>query len=85
MSESNMNADSHVCIGFSVATAEIERTIAHMEADIAFHRSQARMFEKMLHDEQKKLEELVSSHEHSSCGEQSSESDSKYSTDDGLN
>jgi hypothetical protein len=64
-----MNADPHVCIGFSVATAEIERTIAHMEADIAFHQSQMRMFEKMLQDEQKKLEELVSNHEHSSCGE----------------
>ena len=73
MSESNMNADSHVCIGFSVATAEIERTIAHMEADIAFHQSQMRMFEKMLQDEQKKLEELVSNHEHSSCGEQPSD------------
>ena len=71
MSESNLNADSHVCIGFSVATAEIERTIAHMEADIAFHQSQMRMFEKMLQDEQKKLEELVSNHEHSSCGEES--------------
>ena len=71
MSESNMNVDSHVCIGFSVATAEIERTIAHMEADIAFHRSQTRMFERMLQNEQKKLEELVSNHEHSSCGEDS--------------
>jgi hypothetical protein len=84
MSESNMNADSHVCIGFSVATAEIERTIAHMEADIAFHRSQARMFEKMLHDEQKKLEELISNHENSCCGEESSEFDSKDSANGGL-
>ena len=84
MSESNMNADSHVCIGFSVATAEIERTIAHMEADIAFHRSQARMFEKMLHDEQKKLEELISNHEHSCGGEESSEFDSKDSSNGGL-
>ena len=71
MSESNLNEETHVCIGFSVATAEIERTIAHMEADIAFHRSQARMFETMLQNEQKKLEELVSNHEHSSCGEES--------------
>jgi len=71
MSESDMNADSHVCIGFSVATAEIERTIAHMEADIAFHRSQARMFERMLHDEQKKLEDLISNHKNSCCGEES--------------
>jgi hypothetical protein len=70
MSESNLNEETHVCIGFSVATAEIERTIAHMEADIEFHRSQARMFEKMLHDEQKKLEEIVSTHEHSSCGDE---------------
>ena len=71
MSESNLNEETHVCIGFSVATAEIERTIAHMEADVAFHRSQARMFEKILKDEQKKLEELVTGHEHSSCGEDS--------------
>ena len=83
MSESNLNEETHVCIGFSVATAEIERTIAHMEADIAFHRSQARMFEKMLQDEQKKLEELVSNHEHS-CGNESSEFDSKDSTGGGL-
>ena len=80
MSESNMNADSHVCIGFSVATAEIERTIAHMEADVEFHRSQARMFEKMLQDEQKKLEDVISNHEHSCGGEESSEFDSKDST-----
>ena len=84
MSESNMNADSHVCIGFSVATAEIERTIAHMEADIAFHRSQTRMFEKMLHDEQKKLEDLISNHDHSCGGEESSEFDSKDSANGGL-
>jgi len=73
MSESDLNADSHVCIGFIVATAEIERTIAHMEADIAFHHSQTRMFEKMLKDEQKNLGELVSNHEHSSCEEGSSD------------
>ena len=73
MSESNLNANPPVCIGFIVATAEVERTIAHMEADIAFHQSQMRMFEKMLQDEQKKLEELVSDHEHSSCGEQPSD------------
>ena len=83
MSEFNLNEETHVCIGFSVATAEIERTIAHMEADIAFHRSQARMFEKMLQDEQKKLEELVANHEHS-CGNESSEFDSKDSTGGGL-
>ena len=41
-----------------VATAEVERTIAHMEADIAFHQSQMRMFEKMLQDEQKKLRRI---------------------------
>jgi hypothetical protein len=80
MSEFNLNADSHICIGFIVATAEIERTIVHMEADIAFHHSQTRMFEKMLKDEQKKLEDLVSNHDHSSCGEESSEFDSKDST-----
>jgi hypothetical protein len=79
-----MNADSHVCIGFSVATAEIERTIAHMEADIAFHRSQTRMFEKMLHDEQKKLEDLISNHDPSCGGEESSEFDSKDSANGGL-
>ena len=73
MSESDLNADSHVCIGFSVATAEIERTIAHMEADISFHQSQMRMFEKMLQDEQKKLEDLISNHEHSCGGEESSD------------
>ena len=84
MSESNLNEETHVCIGFSVATAEIERTIAHMEADIAFHRSQTRMFEKMLHDEQKKLEELISNHEHSCGGEESSEFDSKDSANGGL-
>ena len=71
--ESNLNTESHVCIGFIVATAELERTIAHMEADIAFHRSQTRMFEKMLKDEQKNLEELVTGHEHSFCGEESSD------------
>ena len=79
MSESNLNDETHVCIGFSVATAEIERTIAHMEADIAFHRSQTRMFERMLHDEQKKLEDLISNHENSCCGDNSSEFDSKDS------
>ena len=73
MSESDLNTDSPICIGFIVATAEIERTIAHMEADIAFHQSQTRMFEKMLIDEQKKLGELVSNHEHSSCGDESSD------------
>ena len=71
MSESDMNADSHVCIGFSVATAEIERTIAHLEADISFHHSQTRMFEQMLKNEQKKLEELISNHENCPCGEES--------------
>jgi hypothetical protein len=80
MSESDLNADSPVCMGFIVATAEIERTIAHMEADIAFHRSQTRMFEKMLQDEQKKLEDVISNHEHSCGGEESSEFDSKDST-----
>jgi len=80
MSESDLNADSPVCMGFIVATAEIERTIAHMEADIAFHRSQTRMFEKMLQDEQKKLEDVISNHEHSCGGEESSEFDSKNST-----
>ena len=84
MSESNMNAESPICISFIVATAEIERTIAHMEADIAFHRSQTRMFEKMLQDEQKKLEELISNHEHSCGGEESSEFDSKDSANGGL-
>ena len=84
MSESNFDDETHVCIGFSVATAEIERTIAHMEADIAFHRSQARMFEKMLHDEQKKVEELISNHDHSCGGEESSEFDSKDSANGGL-
>ena len=80
MNESDLNADSPVCMGFIVATAEIERTIAHMEADIAFHRSQTRMFEKMLQDEQKKLEDVISNHEHSCGGEESSEFDSKNST-----
>ena len=80
MSESDLNADSPVCMGFIVATAEIERTIAHMEADIAFHRSQTRMFEKMLQDQQKKLEDVISNHEHSCGGEESSEFDSKDST-----
>jgi hypothetical protein len=40
--------------------AEVERTIAHMEADVAFHHSQSRMFEKLLKEEQKKLETLQS-------------------------
>ena len=80
MSESDLNTDSPVCMGFIVATAEIERTIAHMEADIAFHRSQTRMFEKMLQDQQKKLEDVISNHEHSCGGEESSEFDSKDST-----
>ena len=73
MSKSDLNEEFPVCMGFIVATAEIERTIAHMEADIAFHHSQSRMFEKMLIDEQKKLKELVTGHEHSSCGEESSD------------
>ena len=58
MSESDLNADSHVCIGFIVATAEIERTIAHMEADIAFHQNQMRLFEKLLLEQQAELENL---------------------------
>ena len=71
MSESNLNTNSKVCIGFGVSTAESERTIAHLEADISFHRSQTRMFEQMLKNEQKKLEELISNHENCLCGEES--------------
>ena len=58
MSESDLNTESPVCIGFIVATAEIERTIAHMEADIAFHQNQMRLFEKLLIEQQGHLEHL---------------------------
>ena len=73
MYKSNSDNEVHVCIGSMVEIAQIRRTIAHMEADIAFHHSQTRMFEKMLKDEQKKLGELVSNHEHSSCEGESSD------------
>ena len=73
MNESDLGKGPTVNIGKTVEIAEIERVIAHMEADISFHHSQTRMFEKMLKDEQKKLGELVSNHEHSSCEGESSD------------
>lgn len=48
----------HVCIGSMVEIAEIKRTIAHMEADIAFHQNQMRLFEKLLIEQQEHLEQL---------------------------
>ena len=66
MYKENSNNEVHLCIGSMVEIAEIRRTIAHMEADIAFHQSQIRFFEKLLQEQQKELEHLESS-EHKNC------------------
>ena len=67
----DLGATPEICIGLMSEIAGVERTIAHMEADIAFHHSQCRMFEKLLKAEQKKLEELQNGS--CSCGEESSD------------
>jgi hypothetical protein len=59
MNESDLGKGPTVNIGKTVEIAEIERVIAHMEADISFHHSQTRMFEKLIQSEQKKLELLI--------------------------
>lgn len=58
MNESNQREGKMVCIGHVTEIAGIERTIAHMEADIAFYHSQCRMFENLLKVEQEKLNAL---------------------------
>jgi len=58
MNESDLGEIPDICISMVSEIAGVERTIAHMEADITFHHSQCRMFEKLLQVEQKKLEEL---------------------------
>ena len=49
-----------------VEIAQIRRTIAHMEADIAFHQNQMRLFEKLLLEQQVELENLESG-DHENC------------------
>ena len=61
MYKTDSNNEVHVCIGSMVEIAEIKRTIAHMEADIAFHQNQMRLFEKLLQEQQVELENLESS------------------------
>ena len=58
MYKSNSDNEVHVCIGSMVEIAQIRRTIAHMEADIAFHQNQMRLFEKLLLEQQAELENL---------------------------
>ena len=58
MYKSNSDKEIHVCIGSMVEIAQIRRTIAHMEADIAFHQNQMRLFEKLLIEQQEQLEQL---------------------------
>tara|TARA_B110000438_G_scaffold252616_1_gene257748 strand:+ start:594 stop:818 length:225 start_codon:yes stop_codon:yes gene_type:complete len=58
MYKTDSNNEVHVCIGSMVEIAEIKRTIAHMEADIAFHQNQMRLFEKLLIEQQGHLEHL---------------------------
>ena len=58
MYKTDSNNEVHVCIGSMVEIAEIKRTIAHMEADIAFHQNQMRLFEKLLIEQQEQLEQL---------------------------
>jgi hypothetical protein len=69
MNESDSEKEQVMCIGHVTDIAGIERTIAHMEADVAFHQSQCRMFEKLLKVEQQKLAELQSNS--CSCCEES--------------
>ena len=57
MYKSNSDNEVHVCIGSMVEIAQIRRTIAHMEADIAFHQNQMRLFEKLLIEQQEHLEQ----------------------------
>ena len=61
MYKTNSDNEIHVCIGSIVEIAQIRRTIAHMEADIAFHQNQMRLFEKLLQEQQVELENLESS------------------------
>jgi len=66
MYKTDSNNEVHVCIGSMVEIAQIRRTIAHMEADIAFHQNQMRLFEKLLQEQQVELENLESS-DHENC------------------
>jgi len=66
MYKSNSDKEIHVCIGSMVEIAQIKRTIAHMEADIAFHQNQMRLFEKLLLEQQVELENLESG-DHENC------------------
>ncbi len=70
MSESEIGEEPVIHIGNVTAVAEIERIIAHLEADVTFHRTQTRMFEKLLDAEQKKLAEL-----HNECSQNEGEVD----------
>jgi hypothetical protein len=58
MNESDLGEEPVIHIGKVTAVAEIERVIAHLEADVAFHRTQTKMFEKLLNTEQKNLAQL---------------------------
>ena len=66
-----MREKNLICIAHVTEITGIERTIAHMEADVAFHQSQCRMFEELLKAEQQKLGELQSNS--CSCCEESSD------------
>ena len=66
MYKTDSNNEVHVCIGSMVEIAQIRRTISHMEADIAFHQNQMRLFEKLLQEQQVELENLESS-DHENC------------------
>ena len=65
MNESDSCKEPIVNIGKTVEIAEIERVIAHMEADVVFHHSQTRMFERLIKSEQKKLELLIDAYSQS--------------------
>ena len=66
MYKTDSNNEVHVCIGSMVEIAQIRRTISHMEADIAFHQNQMRLFEKLLQEQQVELENLESG-DHENC------------------
>ena len=66
MYKTDSNNEVHVCIGSMVEIAQIRRTIFHMDADIAFHQNQMRLFEKLLQEQQVELENLESG-DHENC------------------
>ena len=66
MYKTDSNNEAHVCIGSMVEIAQIRRTISHMEADIAFHQNQMRLFDKLLQEQQVELENLESG-DHENC------------------